>query len=75
MEGRVSFAEPCRPSIHSTWRMAKSGTSDQGTPAEVTSLTTLATPSALRFDIKTIARFRKPSLPSRVRDTASCLRL
>src|SRR3954470_24112503 len=37
IEGRVCFAEPCRPSIHSTWRMAESGTSSHGIPAEVTS--------------------------------------
>ena len=40
--GSVCFAEPCRPAIHSTWKRAKSGTSDQGTPAEVTSLEAVA---------------------------------
>jgi hypothetical protein len=37
ISGKRPFAEPCRPSIHSTSARANSGTSDHGTPADVTS--------------------------------------
>ena len=38
--GKRSFAEPWRPSIHSTSARAKSGTCDHGTPVDVTSPST-----------------------------------
>jgi hypothetical protein len=37
-DGKACSAGPCRSSIHSTCGQAKSGTSDQGTPADVRSV-------------------------------------
>jgi hypothetical protein len=37
-DGKACSAGPCRLSIHSTCGQAKSGTSDQGTPADVKSV-------------------------------------
>jgi hypothetical protein len=44
----------CRavPSVHPTWKRAKSATSDQGTPAEVTSLEAVEGVLDLSFDIE-----------------------
>ena len=52
IDGRGSFAAPCRPSIHSTRARTQSGSSDQGTPDEVTPPEPATRPSDLHLDIK-----------------------
>ena len=81
MDGRGSLAGPCRPAIHSALVRAKSGTSDQGTPDEVTSPEPAAAPFVFRLDIfstRAAPRFQTDSDPfetlaARFRCSAACL--